>query len=114
MADSPRQSRAEMVRAIPLFARLPDSQLQRLAENLEKMKPYAAGDIVFEKGEASDSMFIVASGSVTITNIDSASRSAITIPAGAYFGEFSLLPGCVTPTPRPKGRFAAAGSLAAV
>ena len=80
-----------LLRSIALFEGLGDEDLRELGESLQR-RPYAAGAMVFDQGDAGSSMYIVESGEVNIHLPGEASRriSLKDIARGEYFGELAL------------------------
>jgi CRP-like cAMP-binding protein len=58
-------SRLEVLGRLSLFAELTDGERRALAAEL-KDEPYIKGDVISREGEVSDSLYILASGSVEI------------------------------------------------
>jgi len=85
---------AASIEKAALFARLPEDQRQRLVDASNERR-YAPGETIVEEGERSSSMFLIESGSVSVS-IQGAmgeSRDLTVLGAGAAFGEISLLTG---------------------
>lgn len=82
---------APLLRSIPLFEGLTDEDLNELGRALEPRR-YAAGEMIFEQGDAGSSMYIVESGDCNIHLPGDASRriSLKDIARGEYFGELAL------------------------
>jgi uncharacterized membrane protein len=80
-----------LLRSIALFEGLGDDDLRELGESLQR-RAFAAGDMVFDQGDAGNSMYIVESGEVNIHLPGEASRriSLKDIARGEYFGELAL------------------------
>lgn len=70
-----------------VFAGLPDEILAELAPCLEEME-YDAGQIVFEKGDLGDCMYLIIDGGVHIHDGD---RTLNELRAGEVFGEMAAL-----------------------
>jgi small-conductance mechanosensitive channel len=79
---------------IELFAVLHGTEREAFARGLRRMS-YAANDVVFRKGEAADSLYILAEGTVRILGEDEhGTRTTFAeLHAPAYFGEMGLLTG---------------------
>jgi CRP/FNR family transcriptional regulator, cyclic AMP receptor protein len=82
---------AALFRSIPMFEGLADDDLQLLAASVTP-KPYTAGQMVFNQGDAGGEMYIVAEGHVNIHLPGDGSRrvSLKDITRGEYFGELAL------------------------
>jgi CRP-like cAMP-binding protein len=65
-----------------------DEALYGLLSRAGETKRLSAGDVVFEKGSRGDSMYILSSGTVTLTDGD---RTLDTIEAPNLFGEMALI-----------------------
>ena len=87
-------STTEMLAGIPLFSLLDDSERTVLAERIDAVR-FEAGEILFERGDPGESMYVVRSGRVEIfiTN-DTGHTVMLEQPGpGEFFGETSLLDG---------------------
>lgn len=84
----------DLLRNIPLFARLSDSDRDDLAA-LMTSRDYTALEPVFWIGESGDAMYVVAHGKVRLSYTDEAGNDVkITVLGpGTFFGELSLLDG---------------------
>ena len=76
-----------LLRSIPLFAPLSPPTLETLARKSEPLS-FASGEAIVREGEASDRFYVIASGSVDVTQ---AGRLLRTETAGDFFGEIGLL-----------------------
>lgn len=76
---------------VDLFAALP-AELRREAALAADSAVYGAGETIVRQGEQGQSMFVVASGCVSVV-IEPARNEVARIQAGGYFGEMSLLTG---------------------
>lgn len=86
----------ELLRNIPIFAKLPDEQLDELA-SLLKIHHFQAQQPVFWIGDAGSDFFIVQVGRVTMSYPDEQGKEVIlaSLGPGQFFGEISLLDGGV-------------------
>ena len=76
-----------------LFPTLDAAQLARLGR-VGRRRPVSAGDIVFEQGQTSNSIFIVLSGALALLRPTDGAEQLIAIArAGQFTGEISLLAG---------------------
>ncbi|MSR14844.1 MAG: cyclic nucleotide-binding domain-containing protein [Gammaproteobacteria bacterium] len=86
----------ELLRKIPLFSSLSDSELQRVidspANGIVDFKPLQK---IIEENEAGDCMYIVLEGAmdVRIKAVGGREITIATLKAGEFFGEQALLPG---------------------
>jgi small-conductance mechanosensitive channel/CRP-like cAMP-binding protein len=88
-------SRVSLLRSLELFAPLNDDETHALAAQLQPA-PMAAGDVITQQGEPSDSLYILARGGVEIFR-DGEHRQGrkllAKLAAPAFFGEMGLLTG---------------------
>ncbi|HQR11579.1 MAG TPA: mechanosensitive ion channel family protein [Casimicrobiaceae bacterium] len=88
--------RLDVLSRLSLFAELTDGERRALAAELSDA-PYVAGDVISREGDVSDSLFILASGTVEILRegtAESADRTHLAeLTAPNYFGEMGLLTG---------------------
>ena len=81
----------DLLRKIPMFAKLDASKLKLLAFTSE-MVNYPDGDIVFCMGDSADSAYVIMDGSVDImVETDRGSIVASTLQQDQLFGEMALL-----------------------
>jgi len=88
-------SRLDVLSRLSLFAELTDAERRALASELTD-EPYVAGDVISREGEVSDSMYILAAGSVEIVREpqDGGERQHLADQAAPnHFGEMGLLTG---------------------
>jgi MFS family permease len=79
--------RMELLRDDPIFAPLPSSMLEQLAQALEPVS-LAPGEVLFHAGDAGDRYYLIEDGSVRISPPGDAD---VTLEAGAAFGEIALI-----------------------
>ncbi len=84
----------DLLRAIPLFAKMTDAELTELAKLL-RGKTLEANQTLFWMGDAGDDFFIIHSGRVEISQIGEDGKENIVaiLNAGHFFGELALLDG---------------------
>src|SRR5258705_6738669 len=84
----------QLLRNIPLFAKLTDTELTELGGYLEP-KLFAANQAIFWIGEKGTDFFLIQSGLVQLLYIDEHGKeqSLATLKPGQFFGELSLLDG---------------------
>jgi uncharacterized membrane protein len=82
---------ADLLRSIPMFEGLDDQDVEDLAAELVERR-YSAGQVVFEAGEAGDTMYLVAEGTVNIhLPGDPTTRVSLAdLTVGKVFGEVAL------------------------
>ena len=86
-----RHSLVSALAAVPDFAALDDRTLLRIVGASANLV-WPARSLVFEKGSASDALYIILSGRVQISDVvDGEQLEVATLGAGDFFGELSLL-----------------------
>lgn len=78
------------LRAVPSLGTLDDRTLLSIVGESSNLA-WAAGSKVFEHGTPGDALYVVLSGGVRVVAPDG--TEIVSLAAGAYFGEFSLLLG---------------------
>ena len=86
-AEPPDRDELRILAAIPIFAPLPGASLEHLAGRLTPRR-IETDEIVFREGETGDRFYIVAAGTVAITELG---RPIAELGPGSYFGEIALL-----------------------
>jgi MFS family permease len=86
-AAAPPREWLDLLRALPVFAPLPETKLEQLAFRLAPMS-FATGETVFEQGQHGDRFFVIASGNVEVL-VDG--RQVRRQGRGEAFGEIALL-----------------------
>ena len=82
------------LKAVPLFARLDEAWLERLAE-VVRSKGLRANSELFHQGDPGDALYIVAEGSLKVV-VETVTGSEVTVATrgpGSILGELSLLDG---------------------
>lgn len=81
-----------LLKNVPYFALLRTDQLRHLAEALEPVE-WPGGEIVFERGEAGDAMFVIVKGRVGISASEKPpyDEFVVTLRHGDFFGEMAIL-----------------------
>ena len=79
---------AEVLAGFPLFSGIAKRRLRSLAREAT-FEEYGRGEVVLQKGEAGDSLYVVLSGSARARG----KRAARALRTGDYFGELGLLDG---------------------
>ena len=79
-------------RAIPLFSKLADADLQAIAVQSREVT-YGAGELIVEEGAPGDTFYSIRSGSVVVARGSSSDRARIVarLGAGDCFGETAML-----------------------
>ncbi len=80
------------VSQVPVFKNLSDEELI-MVEAIVESSHYAKGSLVFREGEESDSLFVVKSGLIKLTQSNKEGKQHILrfLFPGDYFGQFALL-----------------------
>jgi MFS family permease len=78
----------DLLRGIPMFAVLPQPQLEQLAAAAEPLTPVASGVTVIAQGEPGDRYFVIVRGTAEVTRDG---QVLATIGPGEGFGEIALL-----------------------
>jgi small-conductance mechanosensitive channel len=81
----------ELLASVDIFASLPPEVRHQVAL-AAPMAVYGSGETIVRQGEEGQSMFVVASGSVSVV-LEPAREEVARIQRGGYFGEMSLLTG---------------------
>ncbi|MBK7080847.1 MAG: mechanosensitive ion channel [Betaproteobacteria bacterium] len=90
-----RAARLAALETSDLFRVLTDGERETLVGGLAAC-PYAADDVIFRKGEAADSLFMLCRGRVGVFDEDAADGTRVRLAeleAPSYFGEMGLLLG---------------------
>lgn len=77
----------EVLRRMPLFARLGDRELLRIMQSVE-VRGYVDGQTVIREGDKDDQLFIVLSGKVSVSR---GGEIMTRLGAGEHFGEMALI-----------------------
>jgi len=91
---APRLSTAAKLTALSrcdVFARIPSDALGVLAEMMEA-ESLGAGDLLFERGEPSDAVFVVAAGTLAVHGADRA-EPVRTLGPSELVGEYGMFAG---------------------
>ena len=98
----------EVLKDVPLFALLDDDEMAVLASQVE-MKTFAARQRIYKMGEPSGRAYVLVSGQVKVTTIDTDQQEIVVDEpkAGEFFGFASML----DQTPHQTGATAMAESL---
>ena len=90
---SKQRQREALLKAVDLFATLTEEQHRTIAAGT-RTRTFGGGEVIVREGEPGESMYVVASGKVTVV-VEPDRRTVATIDEGGYFGEMSLLTGDV-------------------
>jgi CRP-like cAMP-binding protein len=82
----------DSMRAIPLFSRVGEADLETIAALLIERR-YPKNSVIIEEGMAGDYMYVIRSGRVKVTKASDDGREKIMdfLESGAFFGEMALL-----------------------
>lgn len=83
------EAAAALLRRIPLFEELDDTELQAVAESMHE-RQFAAGETVSSEGSPPEGFYVVESGSA---DVSAAGQPRGTLGPGDYFGEIALMMG---------------------
>lgn len=85
-------NKAEILQKSRLFDNLLPEEMEMLGE-LCVLRRYRAGDVIFEKDDVGDSLFIVVDGEVDVLHPQSGGQGKLLATLGApeFFGEMSLI-----------------------
>src|SRR5437588_11856833 len=78
--------------ALGVFDDLPTAAATALKHSVSEVR-LPAGAVVFERGDAGNSLFLIRSGLVDVLSAGSHSEAAVTLGPGDVFGEQALLLG---------------------
>jgi CRP-like cAMP-binding protein len=84
---SPFASELELLRAVPMFAVLPEPTLEQLAGKLDRVR-HRRGQTVFSQGDTGDRFYVIAEGTAEVS-IDG--KIVSVLGPGDYFGEIALI-----------------------
>jgi CRP-like cAMP-binding protein len=87
-----RDSYAEQLRTVPLFASLSKKELGLVLKQAHRVT-YKPGDVVVEEGKAGSEFFLVGDGQLVVSV---GGRAVDTIGPGEFFGELAI----IDPAPR--------------
>lgn len=78
---------SDLIRAVPLFSELDEAEFQQIEQVVETIGTLE-GTVLFQKGDPSDSFYVVALGRADIRIDD---ETVIPLGAGEFFGEMGVL-----------------------
>lgn len=85
------QEEVDLLRKIPIFARIEPAKLKLLAFTSERMS-YAAGDVLFRQGDAGDAAFVIISGEAEVSiETDSEPLVVARLRDHDFVGEIAIL-----------------------
>jgi CRP-like cAMP-binding protein len=90
--DPEFQRKTRFLRSLDIFKELSGRELGLLAHELHT-RAYEAGEVIFVEGEIGRALFILETGKVELTKLDSTGkpRTIYTVAPGDFFGEMALL-----------------------
>lgn len=82
----------DVLHQVPLFASLPDADLQAFAPLLRERR-FPRGNVILMQGDPGDALFLIAAGQVKVVLIGDDGREVIlsVLGPGSFFGEMALL-----------------------
>lgn len=86
-APAPDADELRILASVPIFTPLPGASLEHLASRLVPLR-LDAGTVIVREGDAGDRFYIVAEGTVEVSQYE---RALSELGAGDYFGEIALL-----------------------
>lgn len=94
MKEEAPVDKLELLRQVPIFARLADADLRLLSASLDT-QAFARGEMIFHQGSEGDLLYLIVRGQVRIfTNSQLGQELAMKVCcAGDFFGELALLDG---------------------
>lgn len=83
-----------MLHSIPMFAGVPDTQLEQIAK-VALHRKVARHTTIVHSGDGTDSLYVIVSGSAKVLNSDEEGREVIItlLGPGEFFGEMGLIDG---------------------
>lgn len=91
--------RIDALRRVPLFAGLPEGDLDHLAQAVSEVE-VPAGQLLVQPGTAGTGMFFIAEGTAVVET----KREAIELGPGQFFGELALISTDATRTARVRAK----------
>jgi CRP-like cAMP-binding protein len=86
-----KHSLVSALAAVPTFADLDDRELLQVVGASANLM-WSADSVIFEKGSATEALYIILSGRILISDsVDGEETAVATLEAGDFFGELSLL-----------------------
>jgi CRP/FNR family transcriptional regulator, cyclic AMP receptor protein len=85
---------ATTLRALPLFSKLPDTELEKIA-TLATSRSIVKGTTIVRAGDPTDALYVLISGSMKVYNCDNEGREVIIaiLGPGEFIGEMGLIDG---------------------
>lgn len=85
-------SSLDLIRRVPLFSMLTESQANAVADTVIKRR-FKRGEVIVEQGKKSNALFILLNGRARVVTADSRGREVIlaTLQPGDHIGEMSLI-----------------------
>ena len=85
-------SSLDLIRRVPLFSMLTDSQALAVSDAVVKRR-FKRGEVIVEQGKKSNALFILLNGRARVLTADSRGREVIlaTLQPGDHIGEMSLI-----------------------
>jgi CRP-like cAMP-binding protein len=81
------ENRIDLLRRVPLFARLEARDLRDIA-NTMKERRFSAGDVIAQEGQSGIGFFVIENGEA---RVEIEGREVSRLGAGDYFGEIALI-----------------------
>ena len=99
---------SKFIDSVPFFKEFTEHEKTKLVSRGKCFEKYGNAEVIFEQGDAGDSLFLVLSGTITLTRLSSVKtvgegrislqkeleKHVTELLAGAIFGEVSMLTDC--------------------
>lgn len=81
----------QRLKTLPLFSNLTPREL-KIVDSLLHQRQFLAGEIVFDEGEEGQALYILLSGTVTVSRLMEGTREVVAeLSSGSFFGDLALL-----------------------
>ncbi|HEU5219720.1 MAG TPA: Crp/Fnr family transcriptional regulator [Gemmatimonadales bacterium] len=82
----------DVIRTVPLFRQVPESELSALAQLVHERRA-PRGGLILSQGDRGDTLFLIRSGQVKVSVVAEDGREVIlsVLGSGSFFGELALL-----------------------
>ncbi len=81
----------QRLKTLPLFSGLTPREL-KIVDSLLHQRQFLAGEVVFDEGEEGQALYILLSGTVTVSRLMEGKREVVAeLSSGSFFGDLALL-----------------------
>ena len=81
----------QRLKTLPLFSSLTPREL-KIVDSLLHQRQFLAGEVVFDEGEEGQALYILLSGTVTVSRLMEGKREVVAeLSSGSFFGDLALL-----------------------